>query len=185
MKADASDDQNVRPGVPRLVETSTRSNAAQIALVSGTAAAFDQVTKAAILQTLEPFEVVGITPFFNLTLTFNTGVSFGMLSDTFASGPLLLAAFSLLIAAGLLVWALRTPKLVERVSLSLMAGGAVGNSIDRIRQGAVTDFLDFYIGDWHWPTFNGADIAIFIGAVLLVAGDLFRREPAVPGDAQK
>jgi signal peptidase II len=64
----------------------------------------------------------------------------------------------------------------------LVVGGALGNSIDRLRQGAVTDFLDFYWRDWHWPTFNVADICITLGAVLIFAASLpFRRrkEPVV------
>ena len=61
------------------------------------------------------------------------------------------------------------------MGLSLIFGGALGNIIDRIRQGAVTDFLDFYWKDWHWPTFNMADVTIFIGAMLVLSTALHRK----------
>lgn len=112
-------------------------------------------------------------PFFNLTLGFNTGVSFGMFSDLFRELPLLLAGIKVGIAAALLIWALRTEKFIETVGLGLIAGGAGGNIVDRIAQGAVTDFLDFHVGGWHWPTFNMADVTITVGVVLLVGASVW------------
>lgn len=160
----------------------------RVALASGAfvfALAADFVTKWLILNVvMAPPRVIEITPFFNLTLGFNTGVSFGMFRDLFVERPLLLAGLMMVIVAGLLVWAIRTERRLETVSLGLIAGGAAGNIADRMRQGSVTDFLDFDIRDWHWATFNMADVMITIGALLLIAGSLFSRPTvsAVRGD---
>ncbi|MFC5423564.1 MULTISPECIES: signal peptidase II [Bosea] len=133
----------------------------------------DVVTKWLIVTVvMAPPRVIEITSFFNLTLGFNPGVSFGMFQDVFLERPLVLGAIKVAITAGLLVWALRVENMVETVALGLIAGGAAGNVVDRVRQGAVTDFLDFHVGDWHWPTFNMADVAISIGVALLLAGSL-------------
>jgi signal peptidase II len=83
------------------------------------------------------------------------------------------------VVAGLMVWLWRTSSLLVGLALGLIAGGAVGNVIDRLRFGAVTDFLDFHWGEWHFPAFNLADSAITVGVGLLVIdGLLSRREKA-------
>jgi len=68
----------------------------------------------------------------------------------------------------LLVWLWKAKRVVDRAAISLIIGGALGNLIDRIRVGAVTDFLDFYLGPYHWPAFNLADTGIFIGTGLIL-----------------
>lgn len=115
---------------------------------------------------------IEVTPFLNLTLGFNTGVSFGMFQDIFLERPLVLAGIKVAITVGLLVWAMRTHRIVEATALGLIAGGAAGNIVDRVHQGVVTDFLDFHVGNWHWPAFNMADVAISTGVALLLAGSL-------------
>lgn len=145
-----------------------------------TAMAFvvDQATKWLILNVvMAPPRVVEITPFFNLRLGFNTGVSFGIFKDFFENWPGVLTAFKLVVASGLIIWALRTPIASERAGLSLIAGGALGNALDRHRQGAVTDFLDFHWAGWHWPTFNMADVAIIGGAGLLILATFLISQP--------
>lgn len=138
----------------------------------------DQITKAMALVWLTPFQPVPIMPGFNLTLGFNTGASFGMLSGTMANTPLLMAALTGGLTLGLAWMGLRAKLPLEAAGFALITGGSAGNILDRLRQGAVTDFLDFYWRDWHWPTFNGADIAIFLGVVaILFAG--FRRPKEV------
>ena len=90
----------------------------------------------------------------------------------------LTAALTLIFA----VMAFRAQNALERAGFALVVGGALGNIIDRVRQGAVTDFLDFYWRDWHWPTFNVADIAITLGAVLILAASFplcRRKEPVL------
>lgn len=138
------------------------------------ALAVDFVTKWLILNVIMvPPCTIEIAPFFNLTLGFNPGVSFGMFGDFFVKQPLLLAGMTGVIAAGLVVLAVRTTKRIETFAFGLIAGGAVGNVVDRVRRGTVTDFLDFHAGGWHWPAFNMADVMIVVGVVLLIAGSLW------------
>jgi signal peptidase II len=106
-----------------------------------------------------------------------------MFREFFLDRPLALAGIKMVIVAGLVVWAMRTAKPSETIGLGIIAGGATGNVVDRIRQGAVTDFLDFHVGDWHWPAFNMADVTIATGAALLVAGSLWSAKSAAPKSA--
>lgn len=149
----------------------------RLALAGGSVAsalAADVVTKWVILNiVMVPPRTIVITPFFNLTLGFNTGVSFGMFRELFLERPLVLAGIMLVIVAGLLIWAMRAARRTETIGLGVVAGGALGNVLDRMRQGAVTDFLGFHIGDWHWPAFNMADAMIVSGVVLLIASSFW------------
>lgn len=137
----------------------------------------DQATKFSALASLSaPPYKVEVTPFFNLRLGFNTGVSFGFLGDVFNNQQWPLIAITIAIAVALTVWALRVNRLLEALAIALIAGGAFGNIIDRIRQGAVTDFLDFHAMGWHWPAFNFADVFIFVGAASLIILSLITPE---------
>ena len=133
----------------------------------------DQATKWLVLNhVMNPPQVIPVTDFFNLVLGFNTGVSFGL----FGQAPAwLLMAFTLAIVAGLLVWIHRSDSRLTASALGLVVGGALGNLLDRLRQGAVTDFLDFYIGSYHWPAFNLADVAIVCGGGLLLVESVLAR----------
>ena len=140
----------------------------------------DQLTKAAALSLLSQGTAVPVLPGFNLSLGFNTGASFGMMGGVMAGKPLLMAALTGALTLAFAVMAFRAQHALERAGFALVVGGALGNIIDRLRQGAVTDFLDLYWRDWHWPTFNVADIAITLGAVLILAASLplrRRKEP--------
>jgi signal peptidase II len=117
---------------------------------------------------MKPARVIEIAPFLNVSLGFNSGISFGLLRDFFVDRPLLLAIVSGVITAGIFVWSMSVQDAGERVGLGLMAGGAAGNSIDRWHRGAVTDFLDFHLGSWHWPAFNIADVALTMGVLTLI-----------------
>jgi signal peptidase II len=146
-----------------------------ISIVAATVLA-DQLTKAAALSLLSQGTAVPVFAGFNLTLGFNEGASFGMMGGVMAGRPLLMVALTAALTLIFAVMAFRAQHPLERAGFALVAGGALGNIIDRLRQGAVTDFLDVYWRDWHWPTFNGADIAITLGAVLVLAASLpFRR----------
>lgn len=143
------------------------------AAVALAAAGLDQASKWLMLEiVLNPPEPITLTPFLNLRLGFNTGVSFGLFRDTLEAWPGLLGLFKFGAGFGLLAWAVFAGHRLERIGLALMAGGAFGNAIDRWRQGAVTDFLDLHWGGWHWPTFNGADIALTFGVVLMLLAAL-------------
>jgi signal peptidase II len=151
------------------------TRAVLICLIAATVVA-DQLTKAAALSALLQGIAVPVFPGFNLTLGFNEGASFGMMGGVMAGKPLLMAALTGALTLAFAVMAFRAQHPLERIGYGLVVGGALGNIIDRLRQGAVTDFLDFYWRDWHWPTFNVADIAITLGAVLILAASLpFRR----------
>lgn len=142
----------------------------------------DQSTKTAALSLLSQGTAVPVLPGFNLSLGFNTGASFGMMGGFMAGKPLLMAALTGALTIAFAVMAFRAQHALERAGFALVVGGALGNIIDRVRQGAVTDFLDVYWRDWHWPTFNVADIAITLGAVLILAASLplrRRKEPVL------
>jgi signal peptidase II len=132
------------------------------------AAVTDQASKWALLEhVMNPPRLIEVTSF-NLTLGFNSGVSFGMLSSNEALGRWLLVGLTLVIVAGLTVWAWRADSRIEAVAIGGIIGGAIGNVIDRVRQGAVMDFLDFHALGWHWPAFNLADAVIFCSVVTLL-----------------
>ena len=142
----------------------------------------DQLTKTAALSLLSQGTAVPVLPGLNLSLGFNTGASFGMMGGFMAGKPLLMAVLTGALTIAFAVMAFRAQPALERAGFALVVGGALGNIIDRLRQGAVTDFLDFYWRDWHWPTFNVADIAITLGAVLILAASLplrRRKEPVL------
>lgn len=132
----------------------------------------DQFTKWLIMtEVMQPPRVIPILPFLNIVMAWNTGVSFSMLAD---SGPMLLSGLAILVSLGLLVWLIQLSEALPALGIALVIGGAIGNVIDRFRYGAVFDFIDFYVGDWHFPAFNLADSAITIGVVLLLFDGLFQ-----------
>jgi len=134
----------------------------------------DQTSKWWIVDVvMQPPKFIPVTDFFNLVLAYNRGVSFGMLNMQSEIGPWILAAVSLAITFGLLVWMWRANKKLTVVALSLIIGGAVGNVIDRLIYGAVVDFLDFHLAGYHWPAFNFADTAITCGAVAIICDSFF------------
>jgi signal peptidase II len=133
----------------------------------------DFVTKHWALSTLAGQGRVPVTEFFNLVLVWNTGVSFGMFRSGGEVGRWLLTGLALAITCVLLFWLRRERRLWPRLAIWLIIAGALGNVVDRIRFGAVVDFLDFHLFGYHWPAFNIADSVIVVGAVLLVVDSLF------------
>lgn len=134
----------------------------------------DQATKAVVFGYLADTQpVVAVTPFFNLVSAWNTGVSFSMFNNLGGDGVYILSAFSLLVVGFLLYWLKDEEATLMQVSLGLVIGGAIGNVIDRLRLGAVFDFLDVHCGGYHWPAFNLADSFICIGAVMIVCDGVF------------
>jgi signal peptidase II len=133
----------------------------------------DQLTKWAALYLLDlAARPIAVTPFFNLVMVWNRGVSFGMLDRLGAVAPWLLSGLALAVVIGLLFWLRRSENAMMAIGLGLVIGGALGNVIDRLRYGAVVDFLDFHLADWHWPAFNLADAGICVGAGLIVIDGL-------------
>lgn len=155
-------------------------NARMIVVLIAATTLADQLSKALALSKLALGQPVAVVPGFNLTLGFNEGSSFGMLSGVMAGKPLLMAALTGVLSLMFAVMAFRARHPFERAGFALVVGGAIGNIIDRLRQGAVTDFLDLYWRDWHWPTFNVADIAITLGAICVLAASLPSRRRKEP-----
>ncbi len=141
--------------------------------------AIDQVTKQVALAALSRGEVQPVMPFFDLRVSFNEGVSFGMFAQVFAGRPVALAAITLAVVVLLALLLVRTSTRPEAVALGAAIGGALGNIVDRLRLGAVVDFLDFHFLGYHWPAFNLADAAIVGGLGVLVLRGLVSRSPAV------
>ncbi len=132
----------------------------------------DQVTKAVVLSigSANPAWLVSVTPFFNIVLVRNDGISFGLLGSNVPWWVLSLVAIA--VVAFLLRWLWGEASSFTAAGLGLIVGGALGNVVDRFWYGAVTDFLDFYAHDWHWPAFNFADIAICCGVAVLMVRQL-------------
>jgi signal peptidase II len=139
--------------------------------------ALDQWTKWLAESLLEPYRALPVMPTLNLTLMYNEGAAFSFLADAGGWQRWLFSAFAVVMTGVLVVWLLRlrTGERAMAAGLSLVAGGAVGNLIDRVRSGRVVDFIDVYVADWHWPAFNVADSAITCGVCLLLLAS-FRGE---------
>ncbi|WP_233496510.1 MULTISPECIES: signal peptidase II [Corallincola] len=130
----------------------------------------DQATKLWVANTFTYRETVEFIPYLQWTYVHNEGAAFSFLSDAGGWQRWFFAFIAFAISGVLLYWlkGISRHMLLQSVSFSLVLGGAIGNLIDRVYLGYVIDFIDFYIGNWHWPAFNIADSAICIGAVLLI-----------------
>jgi len=136
----------------------------------------DQAVKWLVLNYfLTHADPVEVTSFFNLVLAWNRGVSFSLFHSDEAYAPFALSALAIVISVGLTIWLTRIEQRWPATGVGLVIGGAIGNVVDRLRFGAVVDFLDFHWGEYHWPAFNIADSAITIGVLFLVSDGLFRR----------
>lgn len=143
--------------------------------------AADQATKALIMRSFAPYESRPVIDgLFNLVYVTNSGAAFSFLADAgpwrhwffVAVGAIAIIGFTLA------WWTWARDKRLLTVAMALIVGGAIGNIIDRLRFGAVVDFLDVFIGSYHWPAFNVADSSICIGAgIYIVAAMLFDRSP--------
>ncbi len=148
--------------------------------VAAAVAIFDQASKGALLL---HFRETGcgrhqqtITSFLDLVLTCNTGISFGILNRTGGVSALIFSLAAAVVIVILVLWLQRVRATFLAVAIGLIIGGAAGNVIDRLRFGAVVDFLYFHAGSWYWPAFNLADSAICLGvAAMLLDGLLLRR----------
>jgi lipoprotein signal peptidase len=148
----------------------------------------DQISKWWVLEVFDlPARVsVPVLPFLNLTMVWNRGITFGLLSSDSGWGAALLAAVALGVVVALTVWLWQAERMAVALALGAVAGGAVGNVIDRIAYGAVVDFLHAHAWGWSWYVFNVADAAIVGGVGLLLLDSLLagRKDGAagqVPG----
>jgi len=135
----------------------------------------DQITKITAVRVMAYGESVYVTSFFNFVHVYNKGAAFSFLADH--SGWQRYFFTILGIGASVFIIYLLKKHAGQRLfcwALALILGGAIGNVIDRMLYGHVIDFLDFHVGGWHWPAFNVADSAIFIGAILFIYDELRR-----------
>jgi signal peptidase II len=144
----------------------------------------DQLTKWWVVRELELFERIEILPVLDLTLLYNTGAAFSFLSDAGGWQRFLFVGLALLVTLMILVWLRRLPRRGQGLlaaALALVAGGALGNVIDRTRLGHVVDFISVHHGSWYFPAFNVADSAITVGAALLIIESLIEGRRARAG----
>lgn len=145
--------------------------------IAGLVILLDQLSKWLILESFQNGESVPVTGFFNLVLVYNPGAAFSFLAGAGGMQKWFFVILALAISAWIAFMLIRHPEQKRQgLALSLILGGAIGNVIDRIAHGAVVDFLDVYVGVYHWPAFNVADAAITLGAILMV-WDALRKSP--------
>lgn len=150
---------------------------------------FDQLTKFWVAQSFTLYESLPIIPgFFNLTYLTNTGAAFGILAgnptwwrQVFFIGVAIIA----LVVIAIMQRHLKKESLWYEICLAFIAGGAIGNLIDRVRLGSVVDFLDVYVGTHHWPAFNVADSAITVGVTIFLVMNLFFSKKREESDKQE
>lgn len=136
----------------------------------------DQLTKSAIIRWIPLYDTVPLNSFINLTHQKNPGAAFSFLADAGGWQRWFFTGLASIVSVVIIVWIwrIREPgQSVLAAGLALVLGGAVGNLIDRIVLGHVTDFIQVWFGDWAFPSFNVADAGISVGAVLLIIDALF------------
>ena len=145
----------------------------------------DQATKYLVEKHVRLYETITVVPgFFNLTHVRNPGAAFGILATMPDMWRSLFFISVTIIAVAIIAFLIKTTKeRLQIIAFSLIAGGAVGNLVDRVRYGEVVDFIQWYVKDYYWPSFNVADSAISVGVALLVVDMLFNK-PKVGENAE-
>ena len=135
----------------------------------------DQISKYCILNivNLPQKGSVPVIPFFNFTMVWNRAITFGMLGQFGSWGSVIFSVSAFVIAASLFIWMIRARKIRVIMSLGAIVGGALGNILDRLRFGAVVDFIHFHVAGWSWYVFNVADSAIVCGVIILLMDAFF------------
>lgn len=130
----------------------------------------DQASKWAVLHVLHLPALRSITllPVLSLTMVWNRGVTFGLLNGFGAAGPFILAGIAVIVVVALGLWMRRAERVTVACALGAIAGGAIGNVIDRLRYGAVVDFIHAHAFGFSWYVFNVADAAIVCGVIALL-----------------
>lgn len=141
----------------------------------------DQLSKWWIEANLPHYGIIPIVDHFNIVHLRNTGAAFSMFNQAPA---LMFIGLASVVSIGILLWLRKHPRgeTLSAIGLCLIMGGAIGNVIDRVRLGHVTDFLDFYWGTWHFAAFNVADMAISVGAGFLILDMLLEWKRGPKGD---
>ncbi|MBI4682705.1 MAG: signal peptidase II [Nitrospirae bacterium] len=140
-----------------------------IAVISSIIIFLDYLTKKIIVAKIMLYESINVLPFLNIVHVQNRGAAFSILSNM---GNKYFIGIYVIAIIAIVIYLSRLTKGLELIALSLILGGAVGNLIDRILIGKVTDFIDVFVGRWHWPAFNVADSALTIGIVLFLLANI-------------
>lgn len=145
--------------------------------------AIDRLSKWWLLDVydIDVRQLVEVTPFLNLVMAWNRGISYGLFPVETLTGQYFLAGFAALVAVGLAIWLSRIERPMLAVAVGLIIGGALGNAYDRVRFGAVADFFSFHAFGYYWYIFNVADIWIVAGVALMVYDAVF---PAPGGESR-
>lgn len=144
--------------------------------ISAAVIVLDQVVKILISHHMGLFNSIRLTPFLRLKLLHNSGAAFSFLSQAAGWQRWFFIALGLVVSVIILLWLRKLPRRSRRllgIGLALVLGGALGNVIDRVAYGYVIDFIDFFYRNWHFPSFNIADSAITVGAILVIIDTLF------------
>ncbi len=146
-------------------------------LIAGAVLVVDQFTKYIVSTHIRMYETITVIPgFFNLTHVRNRGAAFSLFSGMPGSFRSVFFITITLVAVAVIVVLIRkTNERLPLVAFSLIAGGALGNVVDRLRFGEVVDFVEWYVRSYHWPSFNIADSAITVGVALLAIDMLFKK----------
>ena len=135
----------------------------------------DQVVKFVVLAHLHPYQPIVLLPFFSLYLAFNRGAAFSLLSDAPGWQLWMFSLIAIVICIGIVVWLAKIS--IKQswlcIALSMILGGALGNLVDRLSMGSVVDYFLVHVNQYAWPTFNMADSAITIGAIMLIIDAVF------------
>ena len=141
-----------------------------VLLIVATVIALDQITKYMIITSFNAYDSIEIFPFLNIVSVRNTGAAFGMFRGLGSSFFIVIS-----IAAIIFIGTLIMRNVYNVIGLSLILGGAVGNLIDRLIYGKVVDFIDFSVGNFHWPAFNVADSSLTIGIGIILITSLLKK----------
>ena len=136
----------------------------------------DQISKFLVIKNIGSEDVINITPCLNFVLTFNKGVTFGLLKANSNLHFLLLLAGICIMSLVVSIWWIRAESIIQRYATAMILSGALGNLIDRLRFHGVVDFIDFHILGYHWYTFNVADSAIVLGVGLLLLDSFLKKD---------
>jgi signal peptidase II len=159
--------------VPAATASGRRALRAPALLLAALVVLLDQLAKWWILaEVMNPPRELAVNDVFSLVLAWNRGISFSLFRSDSPAGPYLWAGLAAAVAIGLAWWLGRVNRSLPATAIGLVIGGAIGNAIDRLRFGAVVDFLDLHWGSYHWPAFNLADSAITVGVALLLVDGL-------------
>ena len=142
----------------------------------------DFFTKKLVVARVPFYESIAVLPFLRIVHVENKGAAFGLFASL---GNNIFMAVAVIAIVLVVFYLLKFARGLEVYALSLIIGGAIGNLIDRVSTGKVIDFIDFYIGDWHWPAFNVADSALTIGIALFIWSNLHAKKARRPGSDEE